>query len=248
LVLIDNGENMKLPKLNTPTYTLTLPSTGKSVKYRPFLVKEEKILLIAGKTEDSAVIVENLNTVLRNCILSTEIDVDKLTAYDAQWIFLKLREVSMGSKIDAKVKCPITQKYFDAELSLENASLNKPEKRINKIVLDVATGVGVVLRDLSLSEIYSQIELAKTDEYKAMLNLLAMCVVDVFDKDNVYPASESSLEEVVEFLENLSKEQFDKINDFFENTPKIRLEEDLFSPHAQQHIKLVLDNFMDFFG
>lgn len=239
---------MKLPKLNTPTYTLTLPSTGKSVKYRPFLVKEEKILLIAGKTEDSAVIVENLNTVLRNCILSTEIDVDKLTAYDAQWIFLKLREVSMGSKIDAKVKCPITQKYFDAELSLENASLNKPEKRINKIVLDVATGVGVVLRDLSLSEIYSQIELAKTDEYKAMLNLLAMCVVDVFDKDNVYPASESSLEEVVEFLENLSKEQFDKINDFFENTPKIRLEEDLFSPHAQQHIKLVLDNFMDFFG
>jgi len=239
---------MKLPKLNTPTYTLTLPSTGKSVKYRPFLVKEEKILLIAGKTEDSAVIVENLNTVLRNCILSTEIDVDKLTAYDAQWIFLKLREVSMGSKIDAKVKCPITQKYFDAELSLENASLKKPEKRINKIVLDVATGVGVVLRDLSLSEIYSQIELAKTDEYKAMLNLLAMCVVDVFDKDNVYPASESSLEEVVEFLENLSKEQFDKINDFFENTPKIRLEEDLFSPHAQQHIKLVLDNFMDFFG
>lgn len=239
---------MKLPKLNTPTYTLEVPSTGKKIKYRPFLVKEEKILLIAGKTEDSTVIVQNLNTVLRNCIQSTDVDVEKFTAYDAQWIFLKLREVSMGSKIDARVKCPITQKYFDAELSLENAHLNKKEKRINKIVLDQPTGVGVVLRDLSLFEIYSQVELAKTDEYKAMMNLLAMCIVEVFDKDNVYPAMESSLEEVVDFLENLSKEQFDKINEFFETAPKIQLEEELFSPHAQQHIKLVLDNFMDFFG
>lgn len=239
---------MKLPKLTTPTYTLTIPSTGKTIKYRPFLVKEEKILLIAGKTEDSTVIVENLNTVLKNCILSPEVDVDKLTAYDAQWIFLKLREVSMGSKIDARVKCPITQKYFDAELSLENAVLHKSEKRENKIVLDQATGVGVVLRDLSLFEIYSQVELCKTDEYRAMLNLLSMCIVEVFDKESIYPATESSLDEVVEFLENLNKEQFDKINQFFENTPKIKLEEDLFSPHAQQHIKLVLDNFMDFFG
>jgi hypothetical protein len=227
---------------------MEVPSTGKKIKYRPFLVKEEKILLIAGKTEDSAVIVENLNSVLRNCILSTELSVESLTAYDAQWIFLKLREVSMGSKIDARVKCPITQKYFDAELSLENAKLVKSEKRKTKFVLDDATGVGVVLRDLSLSEIYSQVELAKTDEYKAMLNLLAMCVVEVFDKDNVYPAMESSLEEVVDFLENLNKEQFDKINEYFENTPKIRLEEELFSPPAQKHIKLVLDNFMDFFA
>lgn len=239
---------MKLPRLNTPTYTMEIPSTGKKIKYRPFLVKEEKILLIAGKTEDSTVIVENLNSVLRNCILSTDLNVDSLTAYDAQWIFLKLREVSMGSKIDARVKCPITQKYFDAELSLENAKLVKSEKRKTKFVLDDATGVGVVLRDLSLSEIYSQVELSKTDEYKAMLNLLAMCVVEVFDKENIYPAMESSLEEVVDFLENLNKEQFDKINEYFESTPKIRLEEELFSPPAQQHIKLVLDNFMDFFA
>jgi hypothetical protein len=239
---------MKLPKLNTPTYTLEIPSTGKKIKYRPFLVKEEKILLIAGKTEDSTVIVENLNTILKNCILSTDVDIEKLTAYDAQWIFLKLREVSMGSRIDARVKCPITQKYFDAELSLENAVLVKNDHRKTKIVLDVTTGVGVVLRDLSLAEIYSQVELAKTDEYSAMMRLLAMCIVEVFDKENVYPAMESSLEEVVEFLENLNKEQFDKINEFFENTPKIRLEEELFSTPAQQHIKLVLDNFMDFFA
>ena len=75
---------MKLPKLNTPTYTLEVPSTGKKIKYRPFLVKEEKILLISSKTEDSTVIVENLNNVLRNCIQSTDVDIDRLTAYDAQ--------------------------------------------------------------------------------------------------------------------------------------------------------------------
>jgi hypothetical protein len=239
---------MKLPKLNTPTYTLEVPSTGKKIKYRPFLVKEEKILLISSKTEDSTVIVQNLNNVLRNCIQSTDVDIDRLTAYDAQWIFLKLREVSMGSKIDAKVKCPITQKYFDAELSLENAQLVKSPNRKNKIVLDQTTGVGVVLRELSLSEIYSQVELSKTDEYKAMMTLLAMCIEEVFDKDNVYPAAQCSLEEVIDFLENLQKEQFDKINDYFETAPKIRLEEDLFSPHANEFIKLVLDNFMDFFA
>lgn len=239
---------MKLPKLSTPTYTLEIPSTGKKIKYRPFLVKEEKILLISSKTEDSTVIVENLNNILRNCIQSTDLDIDTLTSYDAQWIFLKLREVSMGSKIDARVKCPITQKYFDAELSLENAELVKTPNRKNKIVLDQASGVGVVLRDLSLSEIYSQIELSKTDEYKATMSLLAMCVVEVFDKDNIYPAAQSSIDEVIDFLENLQKEQFDKINEYFESAPKIRLEESLFSPHANEFIKLVLDNFMDFFG
>jgi hypothetical protein len=239
---------MKLPKLNTPTYTLELPSTGKKIKYRPFLVKEEKTLLIASKTEDSSVIVENLNNILRNCILSTDVDVEKFTSYDAQWIFLKLREVSMGSKIDARVKCPITQKYFDAELSLENAKLVKSENRKDKIILDTASGVGVVLRDLSLYEIYSQVELSKTDEYKAMMTLLAMCIIEVFDKENTYPAAELSIEEVIDFLENLQKEQFDKINEFFEATPKIKLEEDLFSPHANEFIKLVLDNFMDFFA
>jgi hypothetical protein len=238
---------MALPKIKTPTFTAEIPSTNKKIKLRPFLVKEEKMLLIAAKTNSTEIIVENLNNVLKNCILSDDVDVEKLTSYDAQWLFLKLREVSMGSMIDAKVKCPVTNKFFDTQISVSNAKIIK-EKRENKIVLDDKLKIGVVLRDLSLAEIYSQVELAKTDEYSAMMNLLCLCIVEVFDKDSVYPAKDSTQEELIDFLESLQKEQFDKINQFFEKTPKIKLEEEVFSMYANQNVKLVLENFMDFFA
>lgn len=241
---------MKLPKLETPTYTTELPSTGKKIKYRPFLVKEEKIMMVASQEKDPKMIVENFNKVLKNCIITKDIDVDKLPSYDAQWLFLKLREVSIGTTILANVKCPVTGKNFETEISLSSAKVVKTKERKNKILLD--SGVGIVLKDLTLAEFYETLgnieEGKETDEYTTTLDLVRKCIVEIFDNENVYPTAEATKEEVEEFLDNLSKEHFDKINEFFVSMPKIKLEEELFSPHAQKTIKLVLENFMDFFG
>lgn len=236
---------MKLPKVATPFYTTELPSTGKKIKYRPFLIKEEKLLLIAAEEKDTNLIVQNLNKVLKNCIATKDIDVEKLTAYDTQWLFLKLREVSIGNIINAKVKCPITQKYFETDLNLKDVKVIKKETRQNKIVFDA--GVGVVLKDLTLADIYEHAN-AETDQFTTTLNILAKSIVEIFDGENSYPAEEATQEELIEFLENLQKEHFEKINSYFESMPKIRLEVELFSPHAAQQVKLVLENFMDFFA
>ena len=146
---------MKLPKLETPVYTTELPSTGKKIKFRPFLVKEEKIMMIAAQEKDTKLIVDNFNKVLKNCILSKDIDVEKLPSYDSQWLFLKLREVSIGATILANVKCPVTGKNFETEISLSEAKIVKTKDRKNKIVLDA--GVGVVLKDLTLAEFYEKL-------------------------------------------------------------------------------------------
>jgi len=242
---------MKLPKLETPVYTTELPSTGKKIKFRPFLVKEEKIMMIAAQEKDTKLIVDNFNKVLKNCILSKDIDVEKLPSYDSQWLFLKLREVSIGATILANVKCPVTGKNFETEISLSEAKIVKTKDRKNKILLDA--GVGVVLKDLTLAEFYETLgniseKEDENSEFETTLNLVRMCIVEIFDNDNVYPTAEATKEEVSEFLENLSKDHFDKINEFFIGMPKIKLEEEVFSPHAQKNIKLVLDNFIDFFA
>jgi hypothetical protein len=242
---------MRLPKLETPVYTTELPSSGKKIKYRPFLVKEEKIMMIASQEKDTKLIVDNFNKVLKNCVLTKDIDVEKLASYDAQWLFLKLREVSIGSTILANVKCPVTGKNFETEISLSAAKVIKSKDRKNKIMLDA--GVGVVLKDLTLAEFYETLGNVSENEqdnseFESTLDLVAKCIVEIFDNENVYPTADATKEEVQEFLENLSKDHFDKINEFFVSIPKIKLEEEVFSPPAQKNIKLVLDNFMDFFA
>jgi hypothetical protein len=237
---------MTLPKLSTPVYTTTLPSNGKKITYRPFLVKEEKLLMISGNSENPETIIANINQVLKNCVQNKDFDPEQIPAYDAQWLFLKLREVSIGEVIHASVKCPITGQYFDSELELKNAKVIKDEKRSDKIIFE--QGVGITLRDVTLRDVYLELDKLQTDEYSAILNLVKKSIVNIFDSENVYEAKDIKSEDLEEFIENLKKEHFAKLTEYFVNIPKIRLEQELFSPLAEKQVKLVLENFMDFFA
>jgi len=237
---------MTLPKISTPTYTTTLPSNGKKITYRPFLVKEEKMLMVASNTQDIETIITNTNQVLKNCVIDKDFDPDKIPAYDAQWIFLKLREVSIGEVISASVKCPITGHYFDAELELKNAKVIKDENRKEKIIFE--QGVGLTLRDITLREVYTELDKLQTNEYEAILGLVKKSIVNIFDAENVYEAKDIKEADLQEFIEGLKKEHFAKLTEYFTNIPKIKLEQDLMSPLAQKEVKLVLENFMDFFA
>jgi hypothetical protein len=236
---------MNLPKIDAPIFTLELPSNGKKIKYRPFKIKEEKLMLVAAESQHAPTIIENVNNVIKNCILTKDIDVDNLPSYDAQWIFLKLREHSIGNMMPARVKCPITNEYFETELNISDAVVQKQAKRDFKIMLD--KDVGIVLKDLSLMDVFSDETLEKLDQYEIVLRLMTKCLVQVFDKDNVYDATNFTQEDIIEFLEGLRKEHFDKISDFFDKLPKIKLEQEVYSPLAEKKIKIVIENFMDFF-
>lgn len=237
---------MPLPKISSPIYTTILPSSGKKISYRPFLVREEKLLMIAGKSEDPETIITNTNQVLQNCVHDKDFNAETIAAYDAQWLFLKLREVSMGDTVIAKVRCPISGEYFDAELDLKLAKLVKIEGRENVILFE--QGVGITLRDVTLKDIFLELTKLQTDEYAGVLNLLKRCVVNVFDEETVHEAKNLTDADLQEFMEGLKKEHFDKLTAYFDTVPKICLEQDLHSPHANKQIKLVLENFMDFFA
>lgn len=237
---------MKLPRIENPIFVTELPSNGKKVKYRPFLVKEEKMLLIAAETKVATEIIENVNNVIQNCLIESDIKVEDLPSYDAQWLFLRLRQVSISDAISARVKCPITNKYFETDIKLAKTQIIKENKRNNKILFE--NGIGVVLKDLTLKDVFCDGALENMDSYSTVLNLIAKSISQIFDKENVYESKDMKLEEIVEFVESLRKEHFDKLVAFFESIPTMRLEDEVFSPHANQNIKVVLDNFMDFFA
>lgn len=237
---------MNLPRIENPIFVTELPSNGEKVKYRPFLVKEEKMLLIAAETKVATEIIENVNRVIQNCLIDSDINVSKLASYDAQWLFLRLRQVSISDSVSARVKCPITNKYFETDIKLTKTKIVKDEKRTNKIIFE--KNIGVILRDLTLKDVFCDEVLDKMDSYTTVLNLIAKSVVQIFDENNVYDAKDLKMEDIVSFIESLRKEHFDKLANFFESIPTMRLEDEVFSPHANQNIKVVLDNFMDFFA
>lgn len=237
---------MKLPRIENPTFITELPSTGQKVKYRPFLIKEEKMLLIAAETKVAAEIIENVNNVIQNCLLDNDIIVSELPSYDAQWLFLRLRQVSISDTVTARVKCPITEKFFETDIKLTKTQIIKDPKRTNKIIFD--KNVGVIMRDLTLKDVFCDSVLEKMDNYDTVLNLIAKCIVKIFDENTVYEAKDISKEEMVGFIEGLRKEHFDKLTEFFETIPTMKLEDEVFSPYANQNIKIVLENFMDFFA
>ena len=237
---------MPLPKISAPIYTTILPSSGKKISYRPFLVKEEKLLMIAGKSEDAETIITNTNQVLQNCVQDKDFNAETVASYDAQWLFLKLREASIGDTVHAKVRCPISGEFFDAELDLKLATVVKTEGRTGVIIFEQE--IGMTLRDVSLKDIYLELTKLAEDEYAGILNLVKKCIINIFDADNVYDAKDLKDADIVEFLDGLKKQHMDKLTDYFNNAPKIRLEQDVYSPHAKKDVKLVLENFMDFFA
>ena len=212
---------MGLPKIAVPEYSLILPSTGEEIKYRPFLVKEEKILLMAMESEDEKQIAESTKTVIKNCI-SGDIDVESLPMFDIEFIFLWLRGRSKGEEIELKYSCPTCESEIPVFFNIEDVNVHKNDGHTNKIQITDELGVCLKYPDMKLQEKINSID--SEQEIEIIFKTILLSIDYLYDNEKTYPAKDHTAAEMQEFLESLSDDQFQKISKFFETMPKLKHE------------------------
>lgn len=221
---------MPLPKINTPIFELILPSTEKPVKYRPFLVKEQKILLLAMEGDDEKAISIAIKQIINNCAIDP-VEVDKLPTFDVEFFFTRLRAKSIGEKVDLRMRHP-GNKNRDGEncseetlVSFDLMSLGvvKRNDHNDTIIIDEESGIGVKMK-------YPVMAMIEEDftENRTQMDLATSAIINsidyIFDKDNMYKKEDSTREELMEFIDGLSQNQFEKLAKFFETMPKLKHE------------------------
>ena len=240
---------MSLPMMATPTYTLTIPSTKKQVKYRPFLVKEEKALLIAQQSEDVSVMIESLKQVIRGCVLD-KVDVDKLATFDIEYIFTQIRAKSVGEIVELLFPCDEDhgedqeKAKLKISIDLTNLQVEFPQDHVNKIPLFAECGV--VMRYPSFVTM-SKMENLDTNDIDGIFDIIAESIDYIYDGDQLYYAEEQSKDELLQFLNNLTNEQFAKVQKFFSSMPRIKKEIEYNCPVCGKHHKVSLEGMQSFF-
>lgn len=237
---------MALPMNNTPTYTLVLPSTGKEVKYRPFLIKEEKALLLAHQSEDPKVMVESLKGVIKSC-LKDNTDVEAFATFDIEYMFTQIRAKSVGEIAELLIKCDTCEDekaVAKVEVDLTKIEVQKNPEHTTKIGL--FDDVGVVLKYPTIDVIKKLENLDNTNLDEAF-GVIVECIDYIYDSSQVYHAKEQSREELLQFLNNLSSEQFQKIQKFFETMPKLTKAVDYKCPVCNKEHHKVLEGLNSFF-
>jgi len=207
---------MNLPKLETPKYQLTVPSTKKQSNFRPFLVKEEKILLIAQETGEEGNMIKAMRDIIISCTFG-EIDAKDLTSFDLEYIFLKIRAKSVGEVADIGVKCSECETTHELKIDLDKVSLTKTKSLPKKI--ELTDTIGIIPQYVKLDDM---IEMAGIkDQGLLFTKTIAATVQSIYDDTNVYPLSEASEEDTKEFIDSLNREQMEKIEKVFNTTPKL---------------------------
>lgn len=233
---------MGLPKIDVATFELKLPSSGQKIKYRPFLVKEEKILLMASESKDNNQILQAIEQVITNCLFD-KVDIDLMPSFDIEYIFLKLREKSLGEVIKVNVTDPDQKKKFEVDIDLNKVIVKKSDKHEKRIRLN--DNLFVEMRYPNMKCILS------VDPSKPLVEngfaILANCIEKIYDKETVYEAKDYTKQELQEFLEQFTQDMYDKLSVFFETMPTIYYENEVESPYTKKKIKVVLDKFIDFF-
>jgi rubrerythrin len=220
---------MPLPKLHAPIFELTLPSTKETIKYRPFLVKEQKILMLALEDNEQASVINAIKQIINNCSIEPAIDVDKLPIFDLEYFFVRLRAKSIGEKVDLRMRHPngmnklneSCSKETMVNLSLLEIEVSKKENHTDTIIIDEETGIGVKMKYPTMTPV--NVEDAKT-ELDAATESIINSIDYIFDKENVYKKEDNTKQELVDFIDNLSQEQFTKLASFFETMPKLKHE------------------------
>lgn len=238
---------MALPMMNTPTYNLVIPSTEQSVKYRPFLVKEEKALLIAQQSEDLMVMVDTLKGVIKTCVIDT-IDVNKLATFDLEYMFTQIRAKSVGEVIELIFPCDNDhgedneKARVKVSIDLTKLQVEKDSNHTNKI--DLFGDVGVVMKYPTIDVMR---KLDDSDNIDKIFDVVAMSVDYIYQGEEIFYAKEQKHEEMLQFLNNLTSEQFVKIQNFFDTMPKIKKQIEYTCPVCQKEHKKMLEGMQSFF-
>jgi hypothetical protein len=220
---------MGLPTIAVPQYTLTIPSNDKEIKYRPFLVKEEKILLLAMETNEQSQIVQATKDIVGNCIYGADIDVNSMPAFDLEYIFLQLRGKAKGEVLELKYKCPKCEGEIPLNVNLDDVQVIKNKEHTNTVELDNSIGVVMKYPNLSLQEELEVLTKEKT-QIEALFETITRCIDYIYDANATYPSKDHTSKEMTDFVESLTDAQFQKLAKFFETMPALKHEVELICP------------------
>jgi len=237
---------MALPIIETPRYELTLPSSDVKVQFRPFIVKEEKILLIAMESKDNNEIVTATKNILSACTFD-KLDIELLPMFDIEYLLLQIRGKSVGEVSKFKVICPDDkQTATDVELDLSTVDVQVDDEHNNKVVIDEERELGLVLNYPSLNTTKAGFDVNKAD-IETMFKVVANCIDHIYEGEKIYPAKDSTQQELVTFLEGLSQDSFVKIKKFFDTMPQLRHEVEVTNPKTGILSKVTFKGLQDFF-
>jgi hypothetical protein len=209
---------MALPKLVSSKYTLTIPSTGEVVEYRPYLVKEEKVLMTAFESKDKSQMIAALRDTIAGCT-EGKVNIDTLAIFDFEYIFLKLRSKSVGETSKIGVKCTACDTRNEVEVNLEEVNVSKAQKKNNKV--ELTDEVGIMLRYPTVKGLYKQLTHAKTEADQSMATIVS-AIESIYDAENVYASENETEKSLMDFLDSLTADQFKKISAFFTDMPKLK--------------------------
>jgi len=239
---------MPLPKIATPTYELELPSTGQTVKYRPFLVKEEKLLVIALESEDTKQITNAIKTVIKNCIETKNIKVESLPTFDIEFLFLNIRGKSVGEEIEVNVICPDDgETSVPVKINVDDIQVQRNDDHTKQIKLD--DNLMMEMKYPSLDQfIKNNFDLSSNNAMEQSFELVASCVDKIYNEEEVWSTSDVTKKELMEFLDQMNSNQFKQIEKFFETMPKLCHTVTVKNPTTDVESEVILEGLSSFFA
>ena len=240
---------MPLPKIATPTYELVLPSSNRKIKFRPFLVKEEKILILAMESQDTKQIANAVKNVITHCILTKGIKVDKLSTFDIEYLFLNIRGKSVGEDIEVMVTCPDDGKtQVPTLINIDSIKVQRSDDHESDIKLDDTYTLR--MKYPSLNEFIKSNFAGGVDDMNVddTFDLIASCIEQVYSEEESWSSADCTKKELKDFLEQLDSKQFKMIEKFFETMPKLSHTVTVINPNTKKENKIVLEGLQNFFG
>ena len=241
---------MPLPKITTPTYELVLPSTGEKIKYRPFLVKEEKVLILALESQDPKQITNAIKTTLKDCIQTRGVKVDSLPTFDIEYIFLNVRGKSVGEALDLIVTCPDDEETtVPVKIYIDEIEVKKDKNHKQDISLDAK--LILKMKYPSLDEFIKEnfdFDTSNSSAVEQSFDVVASCIEMVYDQEDAWAAADCTKKELSEWVETLSSQQFKKVEQFFNTMPKLSYTVKVKNPKTKVESEVVLEGLSSFFG
>ena len=233
---------MNLPVLNTPTYEMEIPSTGEKIKYRPFLVKEQKLLMMAQESGDDESQLRTVGEIVKSCTFDKISHPEKLPTFDIEYMFLMTRAQSVGSKIPMTVTCPDDgETKVDYELNIDEIKVKKVDGHTNVIMLTDDIGITMKYPNLDMVKSFTNIDENITN---ISFDMIRDCIQNIFDKDQVY--EDMSSKDLQNFIEQMNTDQFEKISNFFETMPKLTHTIKVTNPNTGVESEVVLEGLQSF--
>ena len=239
---------MPLPKIATPTYELVLPSTDQTIQFRPFLVKEEKLLVLALESEDNKQITTAIKSVLKNCVLTKGIKVEQLPTFDIEFLFLNIRGKSVGEELEVNIVCPDDETtQVTVDINLDDIQVQKSEEHNKQIKLD--ENLMMEMKYPSLDQfIKNNFDFNEKNQMDQSFQLIASCIDKIYTEEEVWATADCTKKEVNDFLEQMNSGQFKLIETFFETMPKLSHTISVTNPKTKVESDVVLEGLASFFA